>query len=104
MQEWAAQPAIQAIIEASRLNKPSYEHLSEYKICVGANSWNQFVSNAIDLLRLSRKQYLDRHGLRRLLRYSDVIKDGQLLEEHEEEQLYASIPEEAVLTLACVHA
>ena len=104
MQEWAAQPAIQAIIEASRLNKPSYEHLSEYKISVGAGSWNQSVSKAIDLLRLSRKQYLDRHGLRCLLRYSDVIKDGQLLEDYEEEQLYASIPEEAVLTLACVHA
>jgi hypothetical protein len=104
MQEWAAQPAIQAIIEASRLNKPSYEHLSEYKISFGVGSWNKAVTNAIDLLRLSRKQYLDRHGLRFLLRYSYVIKDGQLLEDYEEEQLYASIPEEAVLTLACVHA
>lgn len=104
IQEWAAQPAIQAIIEASRRNKPSYERLSEYKISNGAGSWNQLVTNAIDLLRLSRKQYLDRHGLGFLLRYSDVIKDGQLLEDYEEEQLYASIPEEAVLTLACVHA
>lgn len=106
MQEWAAQPAVEAIIEASRLNKPQYEVLSSYRISAsaGSTSWNQRVYFAIDLLRLSRKQYLDRHGLRRLLRYSDVIKDGQLLEDYEEEELYASIPEEAVLTLACVHA
>jgi hypothetical protein len=91
LKEWAGQPAVAAIIAASHLNPLLYEHFA------GSDH------RAIDLLRLPQNEYLERHGLSFLLQYGDVIKDGELLRDPEEGQLYDSIPEDAVLTLANVH-
>ena len=91
LKEWAGQPAVAAIFAASSLNPSLYEHFA------GSDH------RAIDLLRLPQNEYLERHGLSFLLQYGDVIKDGELLRDPEEGQLYDSIPEDAVLTLANVH-
>jgi hypothetical protein len=103
LSQWAAQPAVAAIIAASRLNKPHYEQLSEYKIVAGSGHWNVCVPRAIDLLMLPRNEYVDRHGLRILLGYGEVIMDGELKTDIGEGQLFASIPEDALLTLVQVH-
>lgn len=91
LKEWAAQPASAAIIAALHLNPELHPHF--------AGSGHP----EIDLLRLPQNEYLERHGLRFLLQYDDVIQDGELLGDPAEGQLYDSIPEDAVLTLANVH-
>ena len=103
IKEWVGQPAVEAIMAASRLHKPHYESLSSYEVVAGSDLWNRSVYSAIDLLRLPRNEYVKRHGLRVLLGYCEVIRDGELLKDPDEGQLYDSIPEDAVLTLAAVH-
>jgi len=124
--EWAEQPAVKAIIDdcrilpssvirlssppttgiidASRIDNSHWEQLTVLERCASNLVWNDHSEFGIDPLALPRDQYVQRFGLRHLLGYGEVIIDGTLSEESDETQLFNSISEETVLTLACVHS
>lgn len=124
--EWAAQPAVKAIlddchilpgstvrlssqpttgiIDASRIENSQWDQLIELERRASDLVWNDHSERGIDPLALSRDQYVQRFGLSRLLGYGEVIVDGELSEESDEIRLFNSVAEEAVITLACVHS
>lgn len=124
--EWAEQPAVKAIIDgcrilpssvirlslppttgiidASRIDNSHWEQLTVLERRASNLVWNDHSETGIDPLALPRDQYVQRFGLRRLLGYGKVIKDGTLLGEIDEIQLFDSISEETVLTLGYVHS
>ena len=114
--EWATQPAVKAIFDL-RLEDSRWEQMPRLEREVAGLFWSDHTASGIDPLQLSRNQYMERYGLRSLLRYGSVIRDTVLLENMEEGQpyeslllditaerrLFDSISEETVLTLALVH-
>lgn len=125
VREWAAQPPVKAIIDDCRILPSSVIRLSSPRAtgvietcCIDESDWenldvlersasdlvwNDHSASGIDPLALPRDQYVQRFGLRKLLGYGTVIKDGILLEERDEIQLFNSIADETVITLASVH-
>jgi hypothetical protein len=123
--QWAAQPGVKAIIDDCRIAPGSvirsavpvttgiiddaeiddagWQHLSVTERVASSLVWNDHSETGIDPLALPRDQYVRRFGLWHLLGYGAIIKDGTLLGQIDESQLFDSIPDETVITLASVH-
>lgn len=124
--EWAAQPAVQAIIddcrifpftiirlsapttndeiEGARIDNSEWEQTNMLERLAACLVWNDQSESGIDPLALPRDQYVQRFGLRSLLGYSKVIQDGVLLEKNSEIPLLDSITNESLFTLVSVHS
>jgi ribonuclease HI len=123
--QWAAQPAVRAIlddcsmfpdlplrvaappatgiIEASQMDKARWEQMSAIELRAASLVWSNESENGIDLLALSRAEYVQRFRLWDLLGHGEVIKDGNLMGPFDETELFDSLSDETVLTLAIVH-
>jgi hypothetical protein len=123
--QWAAQPAVSAIlddcsmfpdlplrvaappatgiIEASQMDKARWEQMSAIELRAASLVWSNESENGIDLLALSRAEYVQRFRLWDLLGHGEVIKDGNLMGPFDETELFDSLSDETVLTLAIVH-
>jgi hypothetical protein len=125
VREWAAQPPVNAIIDDCRIfpssvirlssppatriietcciDEADWKNLNVLERSASDLVWNDHSASGIDPLALPRDQYVQRFGLRQLLGYGTVINDGILLGEHDEIELFNSIADETVITLASVH-
>jgi hypothetical protein len=101
--QWAAQSGVKAIIDDAEIDDAGWQHLSVTERAASSLVWNDHTETGIDPLALPRDQYVQRFGLWHLLRYGAIIKDGILLGQIDESQLFDSIPDETVMTLASVH-
>lgn len=99
-----AAPAVTGIIETSQIDDPYFEQMTEFERCVASLVWDDHSEHGIDPLALPRGQYVQRFTLWHLLGYNAIIKDGDLLGKFDEIQLFDSLSDETVLTLARVHS
>lgn len=124
-QQWVAQPAVKAIIDDCRIppgacirsavplatgitddaevDDTGWDQMTATERVASSLVWNDHSETGIDPLALPRDQYVQRFGIWDLLGYGAIIKDGILLGEIDESQLFDSIPDETVITLAWVH-
>lgn len=98
-----AAPAATGIIEDSRVDNAGWQQMTMLERVASDLVWNDHSETGIDPLALPRDQYVQRFRLWHLLSYGEIIKDGALLGKIDETQLFASIPNETVITLASVH-
>jgi hypothetical protein len=123
--QWAAQPGVKAIIDDCRISPGSFirsavpvttgiiddaqiddvgwQDLSVTERAASSLVWNDHTETGIDPLALPQDQYVQRFGLWHLLGYGAIIKDGMLLGQIDVTQLFDSMPDGTVLTLASVH-
>ncbi len=122
---WAAQPAVKAILddcprfpdmpiyleivpesgmrEISQADAARWAQMTEIERCATDLVWNNHSEHGIDPLALPRDAYVGRFRLCDLLHYGEVIRDGNFVGPFDETELFDSLPDETVVTLAIVH-
>ncbi|MFZ6770362.1 hypothetical protein ACO0LM_25180 [Undibacterium sp. Di26W] len=98
---WANQPSVKAILAETDINDVQTKNISALEQGI----LNLFRLNnspdAIDPLRLSRNQYMDRFGFFSLVPYWLAIHDGLVLN-HFDDAYFSCLTDDTILTLASV--
>ncbi len=125
LKQWAAQPAVKAILddrpsfpdsavalsaqpssgiaEASITDTAVWAQMTETERRAAELVWNNHTHYAIDPLARPLDEYVQRFGLCDLLGYGEVIHDFERIAPFDETALFASLPDETLITLARVH-
>ncbi|PXX41442.1 hypothetical protein DFR42_10793 [Undibacterium pigrum] len=105
IKEWQEQTGVEAILCQAR--KGAFypdERMPEFEREIWNFFWNDHAHHSIDLLLLSKIEYIRRFDIHKFLKYNLIIKNSVLIEERNQKELFDSLPNESLLTLVYVYS